>query len=57
MSRHEQLVDAAEKAITELFGDKSVSLDRTLEDLLDLENDINTMVDALRDDLKRSGAA
>lgn len=55
MSKHQDLVDAAEKAIDELFSDQSVSLDRTMDDLRDLRSEIDIKIGALNEDLKRSG--
>lgn len=47
---HDELYEAAQKAITELFSDKSVSQAQTRESLQSLIEEIETMLDTLRED-------
>lgn len=46
---HEELVEAAKKALTAVFSDTSVGRGQTREDLEDLKGEIDTMFDTLRE--------
>jgi hypothetical protein len=50
MTKHDALVEAARKAIDELFADTTVSRDRTRRDLIDLRDHIGITLDALPTD-------
>lgn len=54
MPKHERpAVKRAKDALDNLFGDRSVNAEQTLMDLIDLKDEIEVMVDALREDLKK----
>ena len=52
---HSDLIQAAEKAIDAVFGDRSVPAATTLESLGGLRDHIDSSMDALREDLERDG--
>jgi hypothetical protein len=45
--------DAASAAIDELFGDTSVPKETTLEELEELQSDVESKIDCLKEDIKR----
>jgi hypothetical protein len=47
MTKHEELVEAAKKAITAVFSDQSVGQATTRESLKDLRDEIEVMLDTL----------
>lgn len=47
---HDKLYEAAQKAVTDLFSDQSVSQAQTRESLQSLVEEIETMLDTLQDD-------
>lgn len=51
---HDELLEDAKKAISAVFGDRSVSPRTTIESLENMASDIDSMVDALENDLQRS---
>ena len=53
MSRHEKLMEHAEDAINELFGDQSVPADVTLDDMEELASDIDIKIQALKEQLEK----
>jgi hypothetical protein len=48
--RHEELVNEAKEAINRVFGDTSVDRSTTKEDLKDLVDEIEVMLETLKDD-------
>jgi hypothetical protein len=50
---HDELVEAARAAIGKVGSDQSVPPSQNLASLEDLEGDIETIKDALRDDIRR----
>jgi hypothetical protein len=53
MTRHENLVRDAKKAIAAVHSDTSVSLSVTLADLKDLRDDLEVLIDAVESDVAR----
>ncbi len=49
---HAELVKAAKDAIEALFADRSVSPEQSADDLEELAADIDSMIDAIKADLK-----
>lgn len=49
---HDELVEKAKDAISEVFGDRSVSPSETLASLKDLAGHIDSMRDAIENDQK-----
>jgi len=47
---HDELLEAAKKAATALFSDQSVSRSQTRDSLRDLRDEIDVMLDTLRDE-------
>lgn len=47
MSRHDELLDAAKRAVDALHRDMSVSMHRTLEDLCDLRDHVAELIAAV----------
>jgi hypothetical protein len=45
---HDDLVEAAKEAINKVFGDKSVPVSTTREDLKDLIDEIEIMLDTIK---------
>lgn len=56
-SPHDRLVDAAKEAISKVFGDTSVSQQTTIESLEDLADDLNGMIEGIKEDLRVNGAS
>ena len=46
---HEELKQAAKDAISKLYGDTSVSQRTTYDDLLEIQDDIDVMLDAMEE--------
>jgi hypothetical protein len=55
--KHDQLCDAAKKAIDRVHGDTSVSLGMTLESLSDVRDHLDVLIDAVECDLARQADA
>ncbi len=53
-TEHDRLLDAAQKAIEDLFSDTSVSAAQTRSDLNDLRTDIDIKIECIDSDLKWS---
>ena len=54
MKSHKLLIEEAEQAIDEVFGDDRVSQRQTISDLRGLEDNINIKISAIEGDLKRT---
>lgn len=52
----DRLVDAAKSAIDEVFGDTSVTKERTLERMQELNSHIESSIDCLKEDIERDEA-
>jgi hypothetical protein len=50
MGKHEKLFEMAKRAIQQLFGDRTVSSEKTIESLEALREEIDALVAALRED-------
>lgn len=53
-AKHDELVEVAKKAISAVFSDRSVSPRDTMASLKDLAGDIDTMCDALENDIRNA---
>lgn len=49
---HERLVDEAKEAISKVFGDTSVSQQTTIGSLEDIADDINGMIEGIKEDIQ-----
>lgn len=50
---HKTLVEQAEDKIQDVFGDRSVSAEKTLDSMMYLRDIIQVNIDALKEDLNR----
>ena len=53
MNTHEKLKQSAERAISELTSDRSVSVRQTLESLEELMGNLDDRIGGLRNDVRR----
>ena len=54
MTKNEELYDAAVAAVVALYGDTSVSHGTTLENLRGVRDEIDTMADAIKTDIRNA---
>jgi methyl-accepting chemotaxis protein len=52
MSRHEQLIELANRAVDNLFGDLSVSKSETRDSLGEVKDNIESMIEYLTEDIQ-----
>lgn len=50
---HERLLDEAKEAISKVFSDTSVSQQTTIESLEDLADDLNGMIEGIKEDIRK----
>ena len=54
-TKHQELTIQAIEAIQAVHSDDSVGLESTLESLIELQDEVDTLVMAVREDIKRAG--
>lgn len=52
-NKHKELVIAAIESIQAVHADESVGIETNLESLIELQDEVDTLIIALREDIKR----